>query len=775
MDGWITIGTNIDTQDFEKEIKELQKKSTKFAKEIEKLMTKKAKLEVDYKKYLSDLDTIKKEYDEAVAHCSDKIEIRTEKAIADKRVEEANTKYSNSINELNIVNSKIKQNTIEQETCNQKIQEMKNKLFGANINYDNIGKSISNTIKKVGKWALAVFSVRSAYNAIRTAMSILSQYNEDLANKLNSIKLVFASALEPIVTRIVDLIYRLMVYMNYISKAWFGVDLFAKASAASMSKASKSAKEIRKDMFGFDEANIQNDDGSIGSSGAVGNEFTMPDNVEIPSWIDWIAKNKDIVLGFFIQLGVIWGTLKVANFVLKLKNLKDGLFSVSNTAGKTNTTLQSFGKAVSTGLIITGLAILCTSLYKLIASWNDLTPAERNAEIALVLLGTAFTILGITMRAAIDTGTFGLAKIVGLVAGLGLAIASLITYLDREKNVVHSLKDAENNLKNAQEELRQAAEDYTNTLDAYDNALIKATEALKKLEDAERKNKMSGEELFNQVSDGKLKYEDMNKAQQEVYKAYWNNIAAQDNLKKSTEELTNKENELIDKKKNGTIASFENEHALLLEGKRYDEYKQKVIDAYTNGSLKADEARTLIEKSMSDMSDDARKTFTQDLPNAIKEGLEPKKYESFGSKLKNWFSGLWKSIWGTAPSTNGTVKLSYSGGGGGGFAKGGIISGSKVYGFAKGGIAYPRLKYCASGAIINQPGRGVPITQAIGGERGQEGILPLTDNQQMDYLGSSIAKHTVINATIPVYVGNKMVAREFRKIEAQRDFATNGG
>ena len=118
-------------KDFEKEIKELQKKSTKFAKEIEKLMTKKAKLEVDYKKYLSDLDTIKKEYDEAVAHCSDKIEIRTEKAIADKRVEEANTKYSNSINELNIVNSKIKQNTIEQETCNQKIQEMKNKLFAA--------------------------------------------------------------------------------------------------------------------------------------------------------------------------------------------------------------------------------------------------------------------------------------------------------------------------------------------------------------------------------------------------------------------------------------------------------------------------------------------------------------------------------------------------------------------------------------------------------------------------------------------------------------------
>ena len=45
--------------------------------------------------------------------------------------------------------------------------------------------------------------------------------------------------------------------------------------------------------------------------------------------------------------------------------------------------------------------------------------------------------------------------------------------------------------------------------------------------------------------------------------------------------------------------------------------------------------------------------------------------------------------------------------------------------------------------------------------------------QQMDLLGSAIARHMIINATIPVHVGNRQIAREIRKINAQQAFATN--
>ena len=82
----------------------------------------------------------------------------------------------------------------------------------------------------------------------------------------------------------------------------------------------------------------------------------------------------------------------------------------------------------------------------------------------------------------------------------------------------------------------------------------------------------------------------------------------------------------------------------------------------------------------------------------------------------------------------------------------------------------PRL---AKGGIINMPGRGVPVGNAIGGEKAPEGVIPLTDSQQMALLGEAIGKYININATVPVYVGNRMVAREIKRINAEDNFAYN--
>ena len=84
----------------------------------------------------------------------------------------------------------------------------------------------------------------------------------------------------------------------------------------------------------------------------------------------------------------------------------------------------------------------------------------------------------------------------------------------------------------------------------------------------------------------------------------------------------------------------------------------------------------------------------------------------------------------------------------------------------------PRLK---SGGIINLPGRGIPVGggTAIGGEAGKEGVLPLTDTQAMETLGQAIGRYINLNATIPIYVGNRQIAREIKKINAESDFAFN--
>ena len=82
----------------------------------------------------------------------------------------------------------------------------------------------------------------------------------------------------------------------------------------------------------------------------------------------------------------------------------------------------------------------------------------------------------------------------------------------------------------------------------------------------------------------------------------------------------------------------------------------------------------------------------------------------------------------------------------------------------------PRLKV---GGIINMPNKGTMLGSAIAGESGKEGVLPLTDTQAMAELGREIGKWININATIPISVGNRQIAREIRRINAEDDFAYN--
>jgi predicted PurR-regulated permease PerM len=84
-------------------------------------------------------------------------------------------------------------------------------------------------------------------------------------------------------------------------------------------------------------------------------------------------------------------------------------------------------------------------------------------------------------------------------------------------------------------------------------------------------------------------------------------------------------------------------------------------------------------------------------------------------------------------------------------------------------IAIPHIKPLAKGGIINQPGRGI----AVGGERGAEGVIPLTDSQQMELLGEAIGKYITINANITNTMNGRIISRELQKINNENSFAMN--
>lgn len=85
----------------------------------------------------------------------------------------------------------------------------------------------------------------------------------------------------------------------------------------------------------------------------------------------------------------------------------------------------------------------------------------------------------------------------------------------------------------------------------------------------------------------------------------------------------------------------------------------------------------------------------------------------------------------------------------------------------------PRL---ATGALINNPGRGVPVAsgRAIAGEAGMEGILPLTDSQAMETLGKEIGKWIVVNLQNITKLDSRVISRQLKKVENEKSFARNG-
>lgn len=83
-------------------------------------------------------------------------------------------------------------------------------------------------------------------------------------------------------------------------------------------------------------------------------------------------------------------------------------------------------------------------------------------------------------------------------------------------------------------------------------------------------------------------------------------------------------------------------------------------------------------------------------------------------------------------------------------------------------------KYAAAGAIINNPGRGVPVTsEVIGGEQGTETVLPLTDPSAMAQVGREIGKNVRVSFTNITKLDSRTISREQKEVENEDGFANN--
>lgn len=749
MDGEITIGTKLSTDKFDKQISDLEKK---MKKEEDKKIVIDAKLgsqqeELDKARQKTDAladayQRLKEVQDRLATKQATPKEFTTFQDLQNTygSLEKLESEFDKALTKQNAIEQKVAQTKYRYDEINAKVSEYKQKIENVKIQrqvadveklkqgFNNVGSSVQSTVSKVAKLALGIFGIRSAFMFLRRASSDLAGYDQQYATNLEYIRYALTQAVAPVLRYIVELAAKVLQYINMILNALFGINIFSRGSAESFNKmkagasgALKAVKEIKKQLAGFDEINMltdQSDTGTAGGAGGVG----MPSfdlstfNIKQPKWLDWLVKNKKNILSL---LGGIAGFL--VTFKLGL------------------------GALLSLGVGVALYGII-ESVQGLLAFMKN--PTWENFKKFLGGLAVAITGVAIAMIAFNATNPVGwILLAVGAVVALTTAIIGLIAKLITNKAKILDTKKAQEELTKAQEKAREAT-------DAYVNAVDRAEQAQKELTEAEKKNKLSGEELYQAVQNGTLDYQNMNEAQREVYKAYLNNKSAQEELKNATKELNNA-------KKEETKASWENQLAIAKEKGNYDEFRDSVVKAYQDGKLSAEEARDYIERAMGDMSDSARQTFTEDLPNDIKDGLDPKKYESAWSRFKTKWNKFWNGL-----QSNIKMKLSaeYSfggAGGGGGFR-------------AKGGIFYPsKLPRLAVGGIINQPGRGIPYHGAVIGERGAEAVVPLTDSQQMELLGQTIGRYITINANIPVNMNGRTISRELKQVQSEEDFAFN--
>ena len=339
--------------------------------------------------------------------------------------------------------------------------------------------------------------------------------------------------------------------------------------------------------------------------------------------------------------GVIGG---IGVFVLSLHDISENGANVTNVIGMI---VGVLGTLVSVLSIVSGkfydliasaiqpgniaLAAFAAGIVLLVKTIIDMVENGMNAKNVIMLIVSALLILIPVIYAVnVALSLNPVLAIVTAVIALVAAIALLVEALTKERD---GIKDTQT----AMEDLKQAQDDLANATNSYVNAVDNAENAQNRLAAAEAKAGISGKELFDQVEAGTLDYKDMTDAQREVYKAYLDSEKAQNDLKESTEELRAA-------KKAETQASIENALALSKEGNSYDDFKATVIDAYNSGRISAEEARDYISRAMANMSQDSRKTFVEDLPSNLQTGLNPSKYESWGTRLKNWFSNLWGDI-----------------------------------------------------------------------------------------------------------------------------------
>ena len=450
-DGSIMIETKLSTDKFDKQIVNLEKKIKDEENKSQLKLKAKLQAEDELEKHKQKIFEIEQEYEKTsqqVEHLQSIMSKQSqgisltpqeftdlqgsEKVIAnnEKIGETLDKMYAKEVK----LNNAVDRTTLAYKQTKDNVTSYKAKIESVNIQkqqaqvdqlkngFKKMNTSVSSSIKHIGRLALGIFSVASAYRLMSSASSTLGQYDEQYATNLEYIRYLIAQAIAPALKYVVNLASTLLSYLNYILNAWFGITLFSKNSAKNFMNAknstggiSKNTGKIKKDLqtTPFDEMNILTDTSDSGISGGAGGGAIAPSidpsmlQGEVPDWLKWIADNKDLVI--MALVGIAGGIALITKNSKALLEL--GIF-----------------------MIIKGIVDTVKAIIEFIKdpSWENF--GEILKGLSEILFGVALAMLAV--NAANPT-----AWIILLIALVALLVAEIIKHWDKIKEVLGKVGD----------------------------------------------------------------------------------------------------------------------------------------------------------------------------------------------------------------------------------------------------------------------------------------------------------------------------------------------
>lgn len=416
MDGEITIGTKLDTDKFDRQISQLEKK---MKKEEDKKIIIDAKLgsqqqELDEARQKTDAladayQRLKEVQNKVSTGQATPKEFTTFQDLQSTygSLEQLGASFDKALSKQEAIEQKVAQTKYRYDEINAKVSEYKQKIENVKIEkqvadveklksgFNNVGSSIQSAVSKVGRLALGIFGIRSAFMFLRQASSSLAGYDKQYAANIEYIRYALTQMIAPVLQWIVRLAATLLGYINAIVQGWFGINLFARGSAENFNKmkagasgVSKAVKEIKKQLTGFDEINMLTDQSDTGTSAGAGG-VGMPNfdlsamQGEPPEWLKWIIDNRDLVLS--IIAGLLAG-MKALLPLIEQYGLKLGLI-----------------KALGIGVMVAGIVYTIQSLLEYLKdpSWENFGKVIQGIGIAILGLGILINSVPLIVAGAI--------------------------------------------------------------------------------------------------------------------------------------------------------------------------------------------------------------------------------------------------------------------------------------------------------------------------------------------------------------------------------------